>query len=206
MYVETYTSATQTILLNPATQLPAAGPGADLAAATASFFRDLLVSLQSDPALHDRQVRAVACTVTAPVQRWRYEPLWLALPYAAALGATALALLAGAHGFARNGYAADARFSTFVATSRSADLDALSRGACLGRWPTPPRLRDARLRFGEIVGGGDGDGAGPARGGGPEGGEGEEKEEQRPHAAFAFEASVRDFDRRKQYVPKADSG
>lgn len=178
-YVITYTAATETVLLDPNTQLPAAGP--DLATSVSNFYRDLFVSMMSDRQLHDLQTTTVPCTVTAPVQVWRYEPFWLALPYGIAMGVTLLTLLVGMHGFIKNGYAADANFSTFVMTSRSKDLDELSRGSSLGHWPKERHLMESRLRFGEI-----------------------ETDGKNPHAAFAFQENVKDFDRRKQFVQKTE--
>lgn len=137
----------------------------------------------SDAQLHDVQPNTtLPCTVTAPIQIWAYEPFWLVLPYGVAMGVVAATLAVGMHGFWTNGYAADACFSTFVMTSRSRDLDELCTGSCLGRWPKERGLMESRLRFGEV-----------------EGAAGRE-----PHAAFAFEGSVRDFDRRKGYVRRVE--
>lgn len=88
--------------------------------------------MASDAELHDKQNSTVPCRVTAAVQVWKYEPFWLVLPYAIAVGATLLTLLVGVHGFVSNGYAADTGFSTFVTTTRSKDLD---------DWATGPRTK-----------------------------------------------------------------
>ncbi|KAF3765664.1 hypothetical protein M406DRAFT_68088 [Cryphonectria parasitica EP155] len=178
-YAITWTDTTQTTLLNPASQLPAGGD--DLAASVGDLYRNVFFSMMSDSGLHDRQLSTVQCAITTSVQVWKYEPFWLIMPYAVAVGVTFLTLLVGMHGFIMNGYAADANFSTFVTTSRSKDLDTLSKGSCLGHWPKEKHLMESKLKFGEV-----------------------ETDGSSPHVAFAFPETVKGFDKRKQYVQKAE--
>lgn len=172
-YAKTNTDATQTNLLEGDTQLPASN---DLAAAVENLYRDVFFSMMSDTLLHDRQLSTIPCTVTHSVLVWKYEPFWLALSYCLAVGVTFIILIIGMHGFIKNGYAADANFSTFMATTRSMDIDTLSRGSCLGEWPKNKELLETRLRFGEI-----------------------ETHGSDPHAAFAFPTSFKGFDKKKGY-------
>ena len=113
---------------------------------------------------------------------WKYEPFWLALSYFLAVGVTFIILFIGMHGFIKNGYAADANFSTFMATTRSKDVDELTRGSCLGQWPKNKDFKQTRLRFGEIETGG-----------------------SDPHAAFGFPGNIKDFDKKKGYGRRTDS-
>lgn len=176
-YAITNSDVTQTTLLDPSTQLPTGGD--DLAASVSDYYRDVFVSMLSDVNLHDRQLSNISCSVTSSVQVWKYEPFWLVLPYAIAVGVTFIILLVGLHGFIMNGYAADASFSTFIVTSRSKDLDALSKGSCLGQWPKEKELLESRLKFGEI-----------------------ETDGTDPHASFAFPENVKEFDKRKKFIPE----
>lgn len=178
-YAITYTDATQTDLLERDSQLPTSN---DLAAAIENMYRNVFFSMMSDALLHDRQLSTVPCSVTSSLLVWSYEPFWLALSYFLAVGVTLVILFIGMHGFIKNGYAADANFSTFMATTRSKDVDELSRDSCLGQWPKNKDFKETRLRFGEV-----------------------ESDGSDSHAAFAFPGSIRGFDKRKGYGRRAES-
>ncbi|ROW08545.1 hypothetical protein VPNG_06196 [Cytospora leucostoma] len=178
-YAITYTDATQTDLLERDSQLPTSNY---LAAAIEDMYRNVFFSMMSDALLHDRQLSTVPCSVTSSLLVWNYEPFWLALSYCLAVGVTIIILFIGMHGFIKNGYAADASFSTFMATTRSKDVDELSRGSCLGEWPKNKEFKETRLRFGEI-----------------------ETNSSDHHAAFAFPSSIKGFDKRKGYGRRVES-
>lgn len=178
-YAITYTDATQTDLLERDSQLPVSN---DLAGAVENMYRDVFFSMMSDTMLHDRQLSTVPCSVTTMVPVWKYEPFWLALSYFLAVGVTFIILFIGMHGFIKNGYAADANFSTFMATTRSKDVDELSRGSCLGQWPKNKDFKQTKLRFGEIETGG-----------------------SDSHAAFGFPGNIKEFDKNKGYGRRTDS-
>lgn len=145
------------------------------------IYRELFFSMMSDAMLHDRQLSTVPCGVKTSVILWKYEPFWLALSHCIAVGVTMIILVVGMHGFIKNGYAADANFCTFMATTRSKDVDELSRGSCLGRWQKERSFKDTRLRFGEIETGG-----------------------SDPHAAFGFAENIKGFDKTKDYGRRTD--
>lgn len=178
-YAITYTDATQTDLLDRDSQLPVSD---NLAEAVENMYRDVFFSMLSDTVLHDRQMAIVPCSVTSSVTVWKYEPFWLALSYFLAVGVTLIILFVGMHGFIKNGYAADANFSTFMATTRSQDVDDLSRGSCLGQWPKDRDFKETRLRFGEV-----------------------ETGRSDPHAAFGFAQNIKEFDKTKGYGRRVEN-
>ncbi|KAH9986110.1 hypothetical protein F4779DRAFT_632448 [Xylariaceae sp. FL0662B] len=100
-----------------------------------------------------------------------------------AVSLTAVAVIVGVYCFHENGHSMDTSFSNFITTSRSADLDKLAEGHCLGQWPICKRIEDAKLRFGELLVPFNQDGDDPT-----------------PHAAFAFPSSVRGIQNDKKYV------
>ncbi|KAI0165237.1 hypothetical protein GGR52DRAFT_585255 [Hypoxylon sp. FL1284] len=179
-YFIDYTSLLQTNILSPLTGLPVA---ADFGATVGDRFADVFLSMFAADRLHSQFLADGACAAAEAVLVWDYAPFWLVLSYALAVALTLAAVAVGLRGFRNNAWAtADAAFSSFVTTSRSADVDALSRGHCLGRWPLPDDIAGARLQFGELA-------ASPDEADGAE-----------PHAAFAFPENVRPLDMGKKYV------
>ncbi|XXH01365.1 hypothetical protein Hte_007725 [Hypoxylon texense] len=173
------TPVLQSDIISPDTGLPAQP---DFAATIEQRFNDLFLSMYADDRLHSQFTARSPCSVSSSILIWHYAPFWLVLSYSLALSLTIVAIAVGAYSFYRNGYTADAVFSTFVTTSRSADVDALARGHCLGQWPLTKEVADTVLKFGEVAAVSDG------------------IDDARPHAGFGFPENVRELDATKEYA------
>ncbi|KAI9860719.1 MAG: hypothetical protein M1830_006219, partial [Pleopsidium flavum] len=116
---ETYSDISQTTLVDADTSLTVP----NFPSAVETKFADLVLSIMSDDIMHSKIHISVPCTMANIVLVWNYAPLWLWLSYGAALLTTLVAVAVGAAAISRNGYAVDTNFSTFLATTRSKDLD-----------------------------------------------------------------------------------
>ncbi|KAI0380440.1 hypothetical protein F5Y04DRAFT_271432 [Hypomontagnella monticulosa] len=153
----------------------------DLGAVLEERFHNIFLSMPSDRLLHSQTNISKTCIVTESILVWEYKPFWLALPYILAGSFTAIATAFGTYCFYHNGYSMDTNFSTFVTTTRSPDLDDLSHGHCIGKWPMDKAVSRTRLRFGELV-------AGPNT-----------NQLLHPHASFAFPDNVKAIEAGKTY-------
>ncbi|KAI1084931.1 hypothetical protein F5B20DRAFT_520275 [Whalleya microplaca] len=169
-----HSDITQSDLIDQTTGLPVVD---DFAATLEDRFNGIFLSMLADKQLHSQTNSLVPCTVTTQVLVWRYEPFWLALPYIIAVSLTMVAVAAGAYSFHKNGYSANTSFSAFITTSRSADIDELSYGHCLGQWPTSKEISNTTLRFGEV-----------------------RMQSDQAHASFGFPENVKKVDMRKKYA------
>lgn len=154
----------------------------DFGATIEQRFNHLFLSMYADDRLHSQITSSIACSVLSSILVWNYQPFWLVLSYSLAVSLTLVAIVVGAYSFYKNGYTADAVFSTFITTSRSMDVDALSRGHCLGRWPLTKEVADTVLKFGEVAATSNG------------------IDDARPHAGFGFPENVQELDVAKKYV------
>ena len=143
----------------------------DLTPTIEAYFHRIYLSFLADPIQQSQLYQDAPCEVSAQVLVWNYRPTWLAVSYFVAVGFTFAAIGVGMHAIAGNGYVAQTSFSTFLRTTRNPELDGLVGGGCLGEWPMSREVRETRLRFGEIEGGGV------------------------PHAAFGFVDGVRGIEK-----------
>ncbi|KAI1759467.1 hypothetical protein GGR53DRAFT_142390 [Hypoxylon sp. FL1150] len=173
------TDILQSNIINPDTGLPV---DSNFETAVEQRFNDLFLSMFADDRLHSQITSNISCSVVSSILVWNYEPFWLVLSYSLAVSLTFVAIAVGAYSFYNNGYTADAVFSTFITTSRSMDVDALSRGHCLGQWPLTKEVADTMLKFGEVTIVSD------------------STDEARPHAGFGFPENVQQLDAKKEYM------
>ncbi|KAF2964694.1 hypothetical protein GQX73_g8888 [Xylaria multiplex] len=124
----------------------------DFATTIEHSFRDFFVAMLSDTKLHAQINGSVPCNMTENVLVWNYAPFWLVLSYSVASAFNIIAVVIGMYCFKKNGWSMNTTFSTFIVTTRSADLDKLAEGQHMGHWPMNETLLDARLRFGELAG------------------------------------------------------
>jgi hypothetical protein len=143
-------------------------------------FQFVFLSMLSDWKTYGQVFTPLPCDVTEHVLVWRYRPLWLAISYFIAVGLTFMAVAVGLHAMLENGYAMETNFSTFLTTTRNADLDEVVRGSSLGASPLKKSVKETKLRFGETVR--------------PNGAEGV------PHASFGFPESIRTLKKGKVYA------
>ncbi|KAK3345806.1 hypothetical protein B0T25DRAFT_611690 [Lasiosphaeria hispida] len=138
----------QTTLVDHISQLPVL----NFPRALEKKFSDLVLSMlsQSQANLNQRITISSPCTIASPVQRWEYHPLWVGISYGLAASLSLLAMVAGGYAIRQHGYATDSRFSTLLATTRNAEIDALMSGYSLGSAPLPERILQSRLQFGEV--------------------------------------------------------
>ncbi|KAI0551496.1 hypothetical protein F4679DRAFT_572362 [Xylaria curta] len=89
----------------------------------------------SDTNLYSKITSSLPCSINALV--WNYAPFWLFPSTYTASG--------------KNGCSMNTTFSTFVVTTRSADLGKLSERQLLGNWPINEEILSSKVRFGELV-------------------------------------------------------
>ena len=121
----------------------------DLPSAVEKKFADLILSLLALPTLTSRVMTTSPCTLTHSELVWKYKPLFLVLSYSLAVGSTLIAVALGALAFWRNGYGAEANFSTFLAMMREVESgNQVIVGQCsLGRAPLSEEYVNKRVRF-----------------------------------------------------------
>ncbi|KAI1741957.1 hypothetical protein F4680DRAFT_464254 [Xylaria scruposa] len=154
----------------------------DFATTIEHSFRDLFISMLSATKLHSQIASSVSCSVTENVLVWNYAPFWLVLSYSVALGLSVTAVSMGIYCFRKNGCSMNTTFSTFVVTTRSADLGELSERQLLGNWPINEEILSAKVRFGELVVSSDQNDSSPSR------------------TAFAFPNNVQPITDPKKYL------
>lgn len=81
---------------------------------------------------------------------YAYNWRGLVLAYALAVAAAAAAAAVGLHALLANGYSAGASFSSILLATRNAELDAITRGHCLGESPLTSDIKGTVLRFGVL--------------------------------------------------------
>lgn len=178
MWAVTNSDISQTDVMDPGTAQPheeKLGPYVE------AGFQNIFLSMLSDKKQYAQGGIDIPCFISKRAQIWRYAPLWLAISYFIAVGLTLGAVGVGLHAMVANGYAIQTNFSTFLATTRNSDLDAVVRGSSLGAAPLKREARETSLRFGEMR---------------PEGTAGHDG---RAHAAFGFPDQIRTLKKGKKY-------
>jgi hypothetical protein len=175
----TYSDISETDITDPGSGMPheeALGPYIE------AGFQSIYLAMLSDTKQVSQFPDANPCDIEMNVLVWRYTPLWLAISYCIAVGLTLAAVGVGLYAMAVNGYVATTNFSTFLVTTRNADLDSMIRGSSLGTLPLNKEVGETALRFGETVRSGDATGNPSVS-----------------HAAFGFPKQIRAIIRGKQY-------
>ncbi|KAI8951680.1 hypothetical protein F4801DRAFT_600985 [Xylaria longipes] len=154
----------------------------DFATTIEHSFRDFFISMLSATKLHSQITSSIPCSVTENALVWNYKPFWLVLSYSVALGLNVIVVAIGAYCFRKNGCSMNTTFSTFILTTRSADLDKLAERQLLGHWPIDKEILGAKVRFGELVVPSDQNDPSP------------------PPTAFAFPGNVQPITNPKKYL------
>lgn len=95
---------------------------------------NITISYLSSPNLTSNEVRNITTSNTKIV--YVYRPLFLILSYGVGFLFTFIAAVVGLYSIHLNGVSYSSLFSTFLATTRNSDLDALTSGASLGADPS----------------------------------------------------------------------
>ncbi|KAF7907531.1 uncharacterized protein EAF01_005117 [Botrytis porri] len=111
---------------------------------------NITISYLSSPALASTKLRNITTSDTMIV--YLYRPLFLILSYGIGFLFTSIAVIIGLHSIHVNGVSYSSLFSTILATTRNADLDALTSGASLDADPLAKNIKQTKLKFGPVLG------------------------------------------------------
>ncbi|TGO45437.1 hypothetical protein BCON_0391g00010 [Botryotinia convoluta] len=91
-----------------------------------------------------------ATQLTRSTNIYQYNSRNLILSYSIAAFIAFMSIIIGILSCISNGVAHSTAFSALVATTRNLELDALSKGHCMGSLPLDKEMAKTRLRFGEL--------------------------------------------------------
>ncbi|KAH8685694.1 hypothetical protein BGZ60DRAFT_522978 [Tricladium varicosporioides] len=113
---------------------------------------NITISMLSSSNLVSQNAQTVPVTYFTAQNIYLYDAKNLVISYSIAALFTLFVLTIGFLSLKFNGVAHSTSFSAIIATTRNAELDAVSKGHSLGALPAG--LQGVRLRFGELVGNG----------------------------------------------------